>query len=145
MATKKAEQSKQYTGDQATQGWNHLARRLSGVLWMVGMCWELLNREWKVWMPLCRCKRFFFPGPSFLADWNLQGRQSCNEMSRDDVVVCHSCSTLYMMSYITFLQALRHNFCTRREWKQNRPFTRPFFPVKMVWERDYPVWCVFVT
>jgi len=39
------------------------------------------------------------------------------------VIVCHSSSTLYM-SYITFLQVLRHNFCNRREQKRNRPFTR---------------------
>jgi len=45
-----------------------------------------------------------------------------------------------MMSYITFQQALRHNFCNRRERKRNRPFTRPIFSVwrKVVWERDYP-------
>jgi len=63
----------------------------------------------------------------------------CNDVSQDGVIVCYSISTLYMMSYITFLQALRHNFCNRRERKRNRPFTRPIFPVwrKMVWERDY--------
>jgi len=33
-----------------------------------------------------------------------------------------------MMSYITFLQALRHNFCNRVERKQNGLFTRPIFP-----------------
>ena len=43
-----------------------------------------------------------------------------------------------MKSYITFLQALRHNFCNSTERKRNRPFTRSIFPMwrKMVWERD---------
>jgi len=61
-----------------------------------------------------------------------------NKMSRDGVIMCHSSSTLCMMSYITFLQALRHNFCNSRKRKWNRPFTRPIFPcvAKMVWERD---------
>jgi len=52
----------------------------------------------------------------------------CNEISQDSVIVCHSSSALYMMSYITFLQALCHNFCNRREQKRNRPFNRPIFP-----------------
>ena len=46
----------------------------------------------------------------------------CNEMSQDGVIVCHSSSTLYMVSYISLLQALRHNFCNHREQKRNRPF-----------------------
>jgi len=44
----------------------------------------------------------------------------CNEMSQDGIIVCHSSSTLYMMSCITFLQALRHMFLqlrgTKTEW-----------------------------
>jgi len=48
-------------------------------------------------------------------------------ISREDNL-CHSSSTHYMRSYITFLQTLHHNFCNHREWKQNRPFTRPIFP-----------------
>jgi len=52
----------------------------------------------------------------------------CNEMSQDSVIVCHSSSTLYMMSHITFLQVLCHNFCNCREQKRNRPFNRPIFP-----------------
>ena len=62
----------------------------------------------------------------------------CNDVSQDGVIVCYSSSTLYTMSYIKFLQALRHNYCNRRERKRNRPFTRPIFLVwrKMVWERD---------
>ena len=51
-----------------------------------------------------------------------------NEVSQDGITVCHSSSTLYMMSHITFLQALRHNFCNCREQKWNKPFTRPIFP-----------------
>ena len=38
------------------QDWNQLARRLSGVSRTVGMCWKLVNREWKVWMPV-RCSQ----------------------------------------------------------------------------------------
>jgi len=30
----------------------------------------------------------------------------CNDVSQDGVIVCYSSSTLYMMSYIKFLQAL---------------------------------------
>jgi len=47
--------------------------------------------------------------------------------SREDNL-CHSSSTQYMMSYITFLQVLHHNFCNHREQKWNRLFTRPIFP-----------------
>jgi len=38
-----------------------------------------------------------------------------NKMSQDGVIICHNSSALYMMSHITFLQALRHNFCNCRE------------------------------
>ena len=34
------------------QDCNQLARRLSGVSRTVGMCWELVNRDSKVWMPV---------------------------------------------------------------------------------------------
>ena len=130
------------------QDWNQLARRLSGVSQTVGMCWELVNRKWKVWMSvrLLQSLSVAERGVSFqdcrlLAIGASREDDLCNDVSQDGVIVivCYSSSTLYMMSYITFLQALRHNFCNRRERKQNRPFTRPIFPVwwKMVWERDY--------
>jgi len=79
-----------------------------------------------------------FQDRRFLAIGTSREDDLCNCVSQDDVIVCHSSSTLYMMSYITFLQALRHNFCNRKERKRNRLFTRPIFPVwrKMVWELD---------
>ena len=80
-----------------------------------------------------------FQDRRFLAIGTSREDNLCNEMSRDGVIVCHSSSTLYMMSYITFLQEIRHNFCNRRERKLNRPFTRPIFPVRRkIWERDSP-------
>jgi len=50
-------------------------------LGIVRMCWELVNREWTVWMParllqsLCRWKRCFFLGSLFLGDQNLRSLQ----------------------------------------------------------------------
>ena len=58
----------------------------------------------------------------------------CNEMSRDGVIVPQY--FIIMMSYVTFLQALRHNFGNLRERKRNRPFTRPIFPVS--WAEPNP-------
>ena len=59
---------------------------------------------------LCCSKRCFFPGSLFLGDQNLQRKTDlCNEMSRDGIIVCHSNSTLCMMSYITWvLQSMVH-------------------------------------
>lgn len=66
-----------------------------------------------------------FPGLSFLCDWNLQGRQLCNKLSLDSIIVWHSTSTLYMISYITFLKMICHNVCNYTEQKWNRQFTSP--------------------
>jgi len=68
-----------------------------------------------------------FQDRHFLAIGTSREDDLCNDVSQDGIIVCYSSSTLYMMSYITFLQALRHNFCNRRERKWNRPFTRPIF------------------
>jgi len=56
--------------------------------------------------------RIFFPETS--EEDNLH-----NEMSQDGITVCHSSSTLYVMSYmyIKFLQLLRHNFCNYKGMK----------------------------
>ena len=43
----------------------------------------------------------------FLAIGTSREDDLCNDVSQDGVIVCHSSSTLYMMSYITVLQALR--------------------------------------
>ena len=117
------------------QDWNQIMRRLSGVLGTVGMCWELVNREWTVWMPARLLQSLSvkesgvsFQDHHFLAIRSSREDNLCNEMSQDSIIMCHSSSTLYMMSYVTFLQALRHNFCNRREQKWNRLFTRPIFP-----------------
>ena len=58
-----------------------------------------------------------FQDRRFLAIGASREDDLCNDLSQDGVIVCHSSSTLYMMSYITFLQALRHNLCNRRERK----------------------------
>jgi len=65
-----------------------------------------------------------------------------NEVFQDGAIVCHSISTLYMMSYISHSTSIMSQFLQPQEQKWNRPFTRPFFPVWqiMVWEWDY-VWC----
>ena len=36
---------KQYAGDKATQDWNRISRRLSGVLWIVGMLFQSLTTD----------------------------------------------------------------------------------------------------
>jgi len=56
-----------------------------------------------------------------------RSREGCNKISQDGVIVCHSSSTFYMMSCITFLQMSRHNFCNHKEQKRNRLFTRQVF------------------
>jgi len=59
-----------------------------------------------------------------------------NEVFQDGAIVCHSISTLYMMSYISHSTSIMSQFLQPQEQKWNRPFTRPFFPVWqiMVWE-----------
>ena len=116
------------------QDWNQNTRRLSGVSGTVGMCWELVNHKWTVWMPprLLQSLSVTERGVSFqdhrsLAIWTSREDDLWYEMSQDGVIVCHSSSTPYMMSYITFLQALHHNFCNRREQKRNKLFTRLIF------------------
>jgi len=80
---------------------------------------------------LCRWKRCFFPGLSFLGNQKPPGKTDlCNEMSQDGVIVCHSSSTLYMMSYITIL---RHNFCNSGERKWNGHSPDQFFPCGEKW------------
>ena len=75
-----------------------------------------------------------FQDRRFLAIGTSREDDLCNDVSQDGVIVCHSSSTLYMMSHITFLQALHHNLCNRRERKRNRLFTRPiFFPCGEKW------------
>ena len=56
--------------------------------------------------------------------------------------MCHCSCTLHMMSYITFLQTLRHNVCNRGERKWNRSFTRPTY---MVWGTNILLWTVWGT
>ena len=68
-----------------------------------------------------------FQDRRFLAIGTSREDDLCYDVSQDSVIVSQY-STLYMMSYITFLQALRHNYRNRREQKRNRPFTRPIFP-----------------
>ena len=48
----------------------------------------------------------------------------------DGVIVCYDSSTVCVTSDITFLQMLYHHryLCYSKERKQNRPFTRLFFP-----------------
>ena len=113
-------------------------RRLSGVSWAFRCVWELDNQQWKLWMPVrlfqnlrLSLKKIFFPGSYFPGQQNLWGRNLCNEMSQDGIILCHSSPTLYMMSYIMFLQTLHHNFCNCREWKGNRLFTRPILPCSL--------------
>jgi len=95
--------------------------------------WELDNWQWKAWMPvrllqsLSVAERGFFQDLLSLGIRTSEEDNLCNEMSQDGVIKCHCSSTLRMMSYITFLQMLHHNFCNCLEWKQNRPFTRPIF------------------
>lgn len=90
---------------------------------------SLVNWQWKIWMPIRLLQGLSvcwqrFPGLSFLCDWNLQGRQLCNKLSLDSIIVWHSTSTLYM-TYITFLKMICHNVCNYMEQKWNRQFTSP--------------------
>jgi len=57
----------------------------------------------------------------------------CNDLSQDGVIVCHSSSTLYMMLYITFLQALRHNFCNAGNENGIGRSPDQFFPCGEKW------------
>ena len=61
-----------------------------------------------------------FQDRRFLAIGTSREDDLCNDMSQDGVIVCHSSSTLCMMSYITFLQALRHNFATAGNQRPGR-------------------------
>jgi len=107
--------------------------RVSGVLGMVGMCWELVNLEWTVWMPARLLQSLslkeVFPGSSFLGDRNLQGRQS---LQRNVLCIrtALSCATVFphFIWCRIFLQALCHSICNHRERKWNSLFTRPMFP-----------------
>jgi len=83
------------------QDWNQLVRRLSGVSRTVGMCWELVNREWKVWMPVRLLQSLSvaergvsFQDRRFLAIGTSREDDLCNDVSQDGVIVCHSSSTL---------------------------------------------------
>jgi len=77
----------------------------SGVSRTVGMCWELVNREWKVWMPVRLLQSLSvaergvsFQDRRFLAIGTSREDDLCNDVSQDGIIVCHSSSTLYMMS-----------------------------------------------
>ena len=79
------------------QDWNQLARRLSGVSQTVGMCWELVNREWKVWMPVRLLQSLSvaergvsFQDRRFLAIGTSREDDLCNDVSQDGVIVCYT-------------------------------------------------------
>jgi len=109
------------------------------------MCWWSLSGQFECQQDCSRVSLSLKEGflSRIVISWRLEppGKMA-TKMSQDGVIVRHSSSTLYMMSYITFLQALRHNFCNRREWKQNRPFTTiggyywtPYIICVMKWMR----------
>ena len=50
--------------------------------------------------------QIFFPGTS-------EEDNPHNEMSHDGVTVCHSSSSLYVMSYM-YIELLRRNFCNQK-------------------------------
>ena len=88
---------------------------------------QLDNWQQKVWMPIRLLQNLFvaaFQGLLSLAIKTPKEDNLCNEMSQDSVILCHSSSTLDIMSYLhpynVILKILR-------EKKQNRPFPRQFF------------------
>ena len=97
----------------------------------VWMCWELVNREWTVWMParLLQCLSVAERGVSFQDRRSEPPRKTdlCNEMSQDGVIVCHSSSTLYYYDVIyhipTSVTSQFFFFCNRGERKRNGPLT----------------------
>jgi len=133
MVTKKAEQLRQCAGDYATpetrsrEGYQEFQERsgcvesLSTVNGQIE-CQQDCSR-------VCRWKRFSFQDRHFLAIRTSREDDLCNEMSQDGVIMCHSSSTLlHDVIYYILTSVTSQFFCNCREWKRNRPSTRPIFP-----------------
>ena len=74
-----------------------------------------------------------FQDRRFLAIGTSREDDLCNDVSQDGVIVCYSSSTLYMMSYIAFLQAYVTIFATAGNESGIGRSPDQFFPCGEKW------------